>query len=167
MPVQCPALHVAFTGTRDALSEAPPFFGAQMDTLPDLERSIAVHVEPGHRRYSDCIDACLSCELACAGASESLLGSNDIGALRDGIGLALDCADVCSTTARLLARMRDADAEVMRSLLEACARACASCGAECHRLGVLDEACRACAVSCRRCEAECDLAIAKLHSRRS
>jgi hypothetical protein len=138
-----------------------------MDTLPDLERSISVHVEPGLARFADCIAACLACELACAGASESLLGSNDLAALRDGIGNTLDCADVCSTTARLLARMRDAEATVLRSLLEACARACATCGAECHRLGVLDETCRAAALACRRCEIECDLAVTKLPLRRS
>jgi hypothetical protein len=138
-----------------------------MDTLPNLSRDVPIRLDESHSRYSDCIQACLACEVACTGASESLLSGSGLEALQTTISLALDCADVCSTTARLLGRMRDADGEVLRALLEACARSCATCGADCLRLAALEPACKAAAQACRRCETECDIAIRKLRHRRT
>ncbi|MFD6756208.1 four-helix bundle copper-binding protein [Micromonospora gifhornensis] len=43
----------------------------------------------------------------------------------------LDCADICATTARVLSRHTGYDANISRTLLQACATACKSCGDEC------------------------------------
>jgi hypothetical protein len=66
------------------------------------------------------------------------------------IRLALDAADVCATTGRLLARVHEPDVDVFRAQLEACAIACAVCEEECVRYE--HDACRLCAEACRRCE---------------
>ncbi|WP_308283479.1 four-helix bundle copper-binding protein [Pseudonocardia nigra] len=68
----------------------------------------------------------------------------------------LDCADICDTTGRVLSRHTGYDANLTRTVLEACAQACKSCGEVCvhhGRQGV--QHCQVCADECRRCEAAC------------
>jgi hypothetical protein len=70
--------------------------------------------------------------------------------------MCLDCADLCSTTGRVMSRQTEYDANVSRALLEACVVACSSCGDECERHGQHGmEHCRICAEQCRRCEQAC------------
>jgi hypothetical protein len=69
----------------------------------------------------------------------------------------VDCADICDTTARVLTRHTGYDANISRTLLEACAMACKSCGAmackscgdECASHADMHEHCRICADACR------------------
>ena len=67
----------------------------------------------------------------------------------------LDCSDICATTARVLSRHTGYDANISRTLLEACAMACSSCAEECGRHAGMHEHCRICAEACRRCEQAC------------
>ena len=71
------------------------------------------------------------------------------------IRLNLDCADVCTTTSRVVSRQTEYDANVTRAQLEACIAACKSCGDECEGHGEHMAHCRVCAESCRRCEQAC------------
>ena len=105
---------------------------------------------------ADCMEACAACELACLACADACLDEPDFVSLRRCIRLDLDCADVCAATARLLSRRLDGDAKLLRSMVEACARACATCGAECHQHAEHHEHCRVCAEACRRCEQACE-----------
>jgi hypothetical protein len=67
----------------------------------------------------------------------------------------MDCADICATTARVLSRHTGYDANISRTLLEACATACTSCGDECASHAEMHEHCRNCAEACRACEQAC------------
>jgi hypothetical protein len=67
----------------------------------------------------------------------------------------LDCADVCDTTARVLSRHTGYDANISRSVLDACATVCKACGDECERHAGMHEHCRICADVCRACERAC------------
>jgi len=71
------------------------------------------------------------------------------------IRLCLDCADVCTATVGVVSRQTENDANVTRSLLEACVSACKSCRQECERHAEMHEHCRVCADACRRCEEAC------------
>lgn len=106
-------------------------------------------------RLSTCIDLCAECSLTCVACADACLGEQDVANLRRCIRLNLDCADICDATARVISRLLDGDPAVLAAQLEACARACASCGAECRKHSNHHEHCAVCAEACRRCEAAC------------
>lgn len=112
----------------------------------------------------ECIDACFECAQTCTACADACLGEQDLQMLVRCIRLNLDCADVCEATGRLLSRQTEPDWGVLRRQLEACAYACAACGAECqkHATGMNMEHCRVCAESCRRCKEACDRLLAAL-----
>ncbi len=83
--------------------------------------------------------------------------------MRQCIRVCLDCADVCETTGRLIARPSARDADTLRLQLEACAEACRVCGEECARHGAAGmEHCRVCAEACRACADACEAMAAAL-----
>jgi hypothetical protein len=100
-------------------------------------------------------DAVNDCAQACTGCADDDLSEPDITELVKCIRLCLDCADVCTATVRVISRQTEYDANLTRSLLEACATACKSCGDECERHAQMHEHCRVCATACRRCEQAC------------
>ncbi|MFG3299239.1 four-helix bundle copper-binding protein [Micromonospora chersina] len=67
----------------------------------------------------------------------------------------LGCADICTTTSRVLSRHTVDDANISRSLLQACVTACRSCGDECASHTYQHEHCKVCADACRACEPAC------------
>jgi hypothetical protein len=67
----------------------------------------------------------------------------------------LDCADICTATARVLSRHTGYDANISRTLLEACTMACRSCADECALHADVHEHCRICAEACRTGEQAC------------
>jgi uncharacterized membrane protein len=83
------------------------------------------------------------------------LGEQNVAEMVRCIRLCLDCADVCTTTAAVMSRPADYDADVARPLLEACVAICRNCGDECERHARMHEHCRVCAEACRRCEQAC------------
>ena len=99
-----------------------------------------------------CIDACVERQLACA---DACLGESDVAELRRCLRPNLDCAEICGATGTVIARALDADLELIRAQVEACARACATCGAECSGHAEKHELCRICAEQCRNCEDAC------------
>lgn len=66
----------------------------------------------------------------------------------------LDCADVCATTARMLART--GTGPVVLAQLAACVEACRACAVECERHAGHHEHCRECAAACRVCADACE-----------
>jgi hypothetical protein len=103
----------------------------------------------------ECIEACVECAQACTACADACLGEDMVAELVRCIRTDLDCADVCAATARVLSRQTDYDAGVTRSIVQACAQACQSCGSECERHAGMHEHCKVCAEACRRCEAAC------------
>jgi hypothetical protein len=114
------------------------------------------------RPVVDCMEACVACEMACVVCADACLAEGDIIALRRCIRLDLGCADICATTARALARRPDGDLKLLRAIVEACARACATCGTECQLYESDHEHCRICAESCRICAERCGRLLREL-----
>jgi len=101
------------------------------------------------------IDTLISCGGACTACADACLSEDMVGQLTKCIRTDLDCADICAATARVLSRHTGYDANISRSLLEACATAGAACGDECSRHAGMHEHCRICADACRTCEQAC------------
>jgi uncharacterized membrane protein len=104
---------------------------------------------------AECVHVCTTCADACLEESEPA-------SLRECIRGNLDCADICATTARLIARPGAQDQGTLRAQLEACATACRSCAEECDRHADRHEHCRVCAEACRACAEACDRMQGKL-----
>ena len=114
------------------------------------------------RKLVECIEACYACSQACTACADACLSEDMVAELTTCIRTNLDCADVCDATGRVLSRHTGYDANLTRSVLEACATACKACGDECERHAGMHEHCRVCAESCRRCESACRELIASL-----
>jgi hypothetical protein len=110
-------------------------------------------------KLAACIDACLECFQACTACADACLSEKMVGDLRECIGTNLDCADVCDTTARVLTRQTGWNVDVVRAVLEACARACDACAAECEQHASMHEHCKVCAEVCRNCEQACTVLL--------
>jgi hypothetical protein len=101
------------------------------------------------------IDALIACSAACTACADACLSEDMVAELTKCIRTDLDCADVCATTARVLSRHTGYDANISRSLLDACAMTCKACGDECAGHADMHEHCRICADACRNCERAC------------
>lgn len=114
-------------------------------------------------KLAACIEACVACAQTCTACADACLSEQNVAELTRCIRSNLDCTDVCDTTGRLLSRHTGYDAPLTRTVLEACAQACKTCGDECAQHAEMGmEHCRVCAEECRRCEAACRDLLAAL-----
>lgn len=104
---------------------------------------------------ADCIDALQDCAQTCTSCADADLGESDIQMLARCARLNHDCADLCTTTARLLSRPSMTAPEIWLAQLQACITACGVCAEECEQHAQHHEHCRLCAESCRQCERSC------------
>ncbi len=102
-----------------------------------------------------CIDACADCAQSCTQCADDCLAEVDVAELTKCIRLNLDCADICSTTGRVLARQTAPDWGAVASMLRTCDEACQACGDECETHAARMEHCRVCASECLRCAEAC------------
>lgn len=102
-----------------------------------------------------CIEACFDCEQACIACADACLGEPSVGQLTQCIRLNMDCADVCHAGGALASRRTGSNELTLRTMLEACALACRTCGDECERHAQEHEHCAICAEACRDCEQLC------------
>ena len=126
--------------------------------MNSLEPMLAAHPRSStldHDALLECLRACHDCAASCTVCADACLAEDMVKELVRCIRLNLDCADVCEITGRVLARQTEPDTSLLRAQLEACARACEVCGAECARHADMHEHCRVCAESCRRCAEAC------------
>lgn len=114
------------------------------------------------RALANCIDECFSCAQACTACADACLSEQAVSELVKCIRTNADCADICDATGRALSRHTGYDANLTRTILEACAAACKACGDECARHASAHEHCRICAEACQRCERACRELIATL-----
>ncbi len=108
------------------------------------------------------IDALNDCAQACTADADADLGDEDVASMITCVRLCLDCADVCTSTARVASRQTAFDASVTRPLLQACAAVCARCADECQMHADKHPHCRVCEEACRRCEQACRDLLAAL-----
>ncbi|MEV0267906.1 MAG: four-helix bundle copper-binding protein [Hamadaea sp.] len=123
-------------------------------TMPMLE-TYPQEINLDRRQLADVIDTLTACSEACTACADACLSEPMVAELAKCIRTNLDCADICATTARVLSRHTGYDANISRTLLEACAMACQSCAAECELHADMHEHCRICAQVCRDCENAC------------
>jgi hypothetical protein len=123
-----------------------------------IHKMIALHPDVGDdfnellataaRHAMFCAEMCSSCADACSAEDMDM---------RQCIRSCMDCADVCAAAARLAVRRTGRNVEVMRLVLECCAKVCDQCAAECARHD--HEHCKLCAEMCRECAAACLAAL--------
>jgi len=109
--------------------------------------------QEGHRdkMHEDCLKACQECARACEETFHHCFMLVEKGHKEHGRAahLALDCAEFCILSAKLIARQ----SELMAGSCEACADASKACGDECAKHD--DATMKACVEACRRCEKTC------------
>ena len=94
------------------------------------------------KKLDICIAACNFCASAC-------LQEDDVKMMVKCIQQDLDCAEVCRTTAVLLAR----NSRHGKHLLQECIELCEACVEECSKHE--QDHCQACAKACRECAEAC------------
>jgi hypothetical protein len=98
-----------------------------------------------------CIANCTECHSVCVETTVHCLGMGGAHAEAGHIGLLLDCAQICATSADFMLRGSDLHARTCG----VCAEACQRCAEDCERLAGNDEQVRRCAETCRRCAESC------------
>jgi hypothetical protein len=115
--------------------------------------------------YSEALVALTSCAAACTLCADACLAeSGHVEALRHCITTDLDCADVCATTARLLARQTEAPNDLIHAQLHACVLACQICFDECSMHSTAHAHCKLCAEACRHCQERCNFLLGEISS---
>ena len=107
-----------------------------------------------HRRndaMQQCVDACTHCAAVCSETTSHCLEKGGNHAEAAHITLMLDCADVCSLSARLMTRGSTHEADLCR----VCATICRDCAESCASVTPSDEMMTRCADICRECADEC------------
>jgi hypothetical protein len=124
-------------------------------TKPMLE-TYPAEINLDRDKLAATIDALIACAAACTACADACLSEESVGDLTKCVRTNLDCADVCGAAARVLSRHTGYDANVSRSLLEACVVVCGACGDECGSHAGMHEHCRICAEACRACAQACE-----------
>ena len=97
-----------------------------------------------------CIQAAHDCAAACTACADACLAEDDVASMRACIRRDLDCADIATTTAKVLSRQVAMDLGLVRVVLEACAVAAKRCAVECELHADMHDHCRICAEACTR-----------------
>jgi hypothetical protein len=132
------------------------------DTIAKMLDSYPNQINLDRDLLAECIAACIECAQVCTACADACLAEEMVAELTKCIRTDLDCADVCETTGRVLSRHNGYDANLTRTVLQACAQACKSCGDECAQHAEMHEHCRVCAEACRRCEEACNRLLAAI-----
>jgi Domain of Unknown Function (DUF326) len=103
-----------------------------------------------HENNIELIDALNNCIMECNHCAAACLEEADVKMLTRCIKLDIDCADICSLTASLIAR----GSEHANHLLEECAEVCGACAEECEKHSQMEH-CKQCAEACRACAEAC------------
>lgn len=112
--------------------------------------------EEGHEHDQDemqeCIEECLNCHAACTMTAQYALGEGGEMADPGVVGVLLDCADICQTSANFMLR----GSPYHGTTCAACAEICRACEEACRQfpddeqLAHCAEICGTCAESCER-----------------
>ncbi|MFV1964698.1 MAG: hypothetical protein ACC628_04700 [Pirellulaceae bacterium] len=130
---------------------------AGLTTLAGVEASSAQghKSHAGHKmhgQFDKCAKISAACQVQCDSCFHhcAALLANGQKAHAQTMHLCVDCAEFCSTAARLVAR----HSSLSKAACEACAEACDKCAAQCEKFPE-EEHCMACAKSCREGAKSC------------
>ena len=107
----------------------------------------------GHQMGADmqqCIQECLNCHSVCLQTVSHCLQMGGKHADPQHIGLLLDCAEICQTSANFMLR----GSPLHGRTCAVCAEVCEQCAQTCEQMGD-DAMMQACAAACRRCAESC------------
>jgi hypothetical protein len=90
-----------------------------------------------------------ACVAACDYCADQCLEEEDVAQMTDCIRADRDCSDICTLTARYIAR----GSKHIKHVLEECIEICNECAAECEKHEHTH--CQECAKSCRECIQAC------------
>lgn len=99
-----------------------------------------------------CIEECLNCHVACTTTAQYCLSQGGAHADPDHVGLLLDCAEICQTSANFMLR----GSPYHPIVCLACAELCRACEESCRSVDPDDEQMRLCAESCATCAEHCE-----------
>ncbi|MBC2582051.1 four-helix bundle copper-binding protein [Clostridium sp. DJ247] len=99
--------------------------------------------------HEDLIATIQDCEAICEHMITHLMTTSDIQSRRRQIQLLHDCADICTLTAKYIARR----SPFAKSTANLCASICEACGAECAKFP--DPESQNCSQICLNCAREC------------
>jgi len=99
----------------------------------------------------ECIANCSDCHNTCVETAVHCLEMGDDHSTSHHIGLLLDCAQICATSADFMLRGSALHARTCGL----CAEICEQCADECEQMAGGDETMLRCAESCRRCAKTC------------
>lgn len=97
-----------------------------------------------------CIESCTRCAIYCEHMTQHCLKKGEQHAEATHIRLLQDCADICATSARFMAR----DSNLHYRTCELCAEVCFACADDCERIAD-DEMMEKCVEICRDCAESC------------
>ena len=103
-----------------------------------------------HKKHQQTIAALNACVAECNHCTTACLDEQDVKMLTKCIKLDIDCAEICSLTASLLAR----GSEHGEHLKKECAEVCAACATECEKHAHMEH-CKKCAEVCWACAQAC------------
>jgi hypothetical protein len=99
-----------------------------------------------------CIDECTRCQHICLATVSHCLELGGKHADPAHIGLLLDCAEICQTSANFMLR----GSERHQLTCGICADICRACADDCERRAGGDKLMQDCAQQCRRCGESCE-----------
>jgi len=104
-----------------------------------------------NKAHEECLEACTECAESCQSTFRhcfKLVGEGHKEHAK-AARLTLDCAEFCTLSAKMIARM----SPLMVHSCEACAKVCKKCGDECAKFDSPEM--KECAKACRKCEMSC------------
>ena len=105
-----------------------------------------------HKENQELITALNNCIAECNHCASACLDEEDVKMLAKCIKLDIDCAEICSLTANLIAR----GSVHGEHLKKECAEVCNACAEECEKHAKMGmEHCRTCGEACRKCAEAC------------
>ncbi|KVV15689.1 four-helix bundle copper-binding protein [Flavobacterium sp. TAB 87] len=96
------------------------------------------------------IEALNNCAMHCKYCADACLDEDHVKMMVNCIKTDIACAEICTTTAKLLA----GNYEDVKSLVQVCLEICKKCAEECEQHD--HQHCKDCAAACRSCEAACE-----------
>jgi hypothetical protein len=109
------------------------------------------HDEHDHDELDACIEACLQCHVVCTMTAQYCLTQGGEHAEVGHVGLLLDCAEICQTSANFMIRGSPYHALTCG----VCAEVCRECASACRAFGD-DENMAHCAEVCEECADSCE-----------
>ena len=140
---------------------------ATLPPMKTIEMMLRSHPHADAQRatdYAEALKILSTSAETCTACADACLGEAQLEHLRRCIRTNLDCADVCTATARVLMRQTESPNELVHAQLHACIVACQQCSDECETHGDVHDHCRICAETCRFCQERCNFLLGEISS---